>query len=257
VSRLRREASVFEQPRYVQSTFSLVFPTVRNLLSSEQALYAVLKGKYFQAVVASQGEPGQSAPLVYQSHHGHSQIVVEPTSATLNVVYSPDWQTKIHEGHSYVEERAHMLFDLLDRIGDEPPLFCGSVTRVRLATATSVPDEELAPFAARLFAPNVDADTAHDILVRSTNLVDGVYFNNVTVQNYRAWSIGLPQIGVMRLARNQAIERGIEIVGDFNTRYAFNEGVEFAVTKDVATRVLDRNLSTVGDVARRVVEAKP
>lgn len=246
---------MFEPLKYIQSTFSLVFPAVGDLRSVEQELYGVLKGRYFQAGLASQSSQGPNVALVYQSQHGHSQIVIEPNSATLNVVYSPNWQTAVDRAQGYVEERSHLLFDLLTVAHAESPLFCGSVTRARL-TATTASDEDIARFAAQLFAPKVDPETAHDVLFRSTNLVDGTYFNNITIQNYRDWTIGLPPIGVMRLSRYQAAGRGIEIVGDFNSRYAFNEGVEFSVTKDVATHVLARNLATVGDVARGLVEAE-
>ncbi len=188
--------------------------------------------------------------MVYQSQHGHSHFVIEPTSATLNVVYSPDWQTKVSDGRAYVEERAHLLFDILEEIEAEPPLYCGSVTRVRLATTAS--DEDLGRFFAKSFAPYGDPDTCHDVFIKVTNVVDDTFFSNLTMQMYRMWNIGLPQIGTMRLSRRQAVERGVEILGDFNSRYAFNEGKEFEVTKHVATVVLDANLAAVDAAARRL-----
>lgn len=243
---------MFESPRYLHSAFSWFFPATRNLRASEAAIFDILRGRYFPSVVQPPLSENDPQILIFQSQHGHSQIAIDNTSATLNVVYSPDWQTKPLEGRGYVEERAHLLFDAIARLQEERLLFCGSVTRVRLSTKSS--DEELVRLVAATLDVKGNQDTAHDVVHKVTQIVDGTYFQNITVQNYRAWEIGLPQFGSMRLSRHQAVERGVEILGDFNCRYAFNEGRALDIDKRLATTLIERNLVVVEETVRHWTE---
>lgn len=245
---------MLEQARYVQNSFSVVFPEYRSVSAHEQAIFSAFRGLYFPAkVLPSSAESGEGHRLLFQSQHGHSQIVASDSNVTLNVAYSPDWQTEPTQARGYMAERTQLLFGILETIGAEPPLFCGSVTRVQIPSTKT--DEEVANFVAQTFAGGNQAENYHDVTVRTALVVDDLFFSNVTVQNYRTWSVSLPSTHLYRLSRSAAAERGLEIISDFNSRYAFNEDRLFDVTRESAVAMIDRNFQTVQETINRAREA--
>lgn len=245
------EGRLFEQPRYLQSTFTLVLPEQRDVACHEKQIYGRLRPRYFPAQsarVPSLGDAEQPG-LVFNSQHGHSQIVVGASSIVLNVVYSQDWQTKPPEAQQYIHERMGLVFDATEVFEDVPLLFCGSMTRVHLRSGAA--DDDVVQALAQVFVRSPTTDPYHDLVLRMTTVVDDLFFDNITVQNYRTWNLGLGQGqgSTLRLARKQAVERGVEVAGDFNSRYAFNEGKDFEVTRQAAEQIIARNLESVAKVA--------
>ena len=51
------------------------------------------------------------------------------------------------------------------------------------------------------------------------------------------------------MSTKEASERGIEIVGDFNDRYNFNEDKKYRSKMDVAKKIIDGGLREVKKVA--------
>ena len=247
---------MFDPPRYRQSTFSLVFPEQRDVTSSEKQIYERLRPAYFPAQlvrVANDSDPDVPR-LAFGSQHGHSQILIGASSAVLNVVYSPDWQTKISDARQYVLDRAALVFDAVETLGEIQLLFCGSVTRAQLRSDAA--DEDVVQVVADVFMAAESTDPYHDVILRMTTVVEDLFFNNITVQNYRSWNVNPTHGGTLRLSRRQAVERGVEVVGDFNSRYAFNEDRDFVVTREAAFDVIDRNLATVAEAISTITEAR-
>jgi hypothetical protein len=60
-------------------------------------------------------------------------------------------------------------------------------------------------------------------MLKITNVLKDRFFSNITVQNYRVWKLIAQPQGVLRLPLKKVKERGVEIINDFNDRYAFNE----------------------------------
>jgi len=236
---------LFEQPKYIQNSFSIFFPEQRGIAQKEQEIFSKLRGRYFQprSIAAASGSDTEAPGLLFASEHGHSHIVVSTTTAILNVSYSADWQTRPAEAREYMVERTGLLFDVLEAISEDAPLFGGSVTRAQVPSIAS--DEDLASFVARVFAGASDDRDYHDIIVRSTVVVDDLFFSNLTVQNYRFLNVSLPAPAVFRVSRHAAVERGLEVVSDFNSRYAFNEDRPFQVTRESALIMLDKNFEVV------------
>lgn len=243
---------MFEQARYLQNSFSLVFPEVRSIVSKEQEAYSQLRTRYFPAKVISTSPEPEGDKLLFQSHHGYSQIAVGSSNVTLNVIYSPEWQTEPNNARDYMTERSGLLFDVLDALQTESPLFGGSVTRVQIPSQEN--DRQVATFVAKTFAGREAEADYHDVIVRTTIVVDDLFFSNITIQNYRVWNVGLPIPSVYRISRAAATERGIEIISDFNSRFAFNEDRHFELSRETALELLDRNFETVGVTISRVLE---
>jgi hypothetical protein len=238
------ELVLLQEPKYLRSTLGITIPETRNVGNWERQFYLKLREHYFPAKLAAPPGPDPEAPvLLFQSQHGHSQIVVSPSDLVLSVAYSSDWQTEPTKARDYVISRAQLVLELLKVIGEPSPLYWGVVTNVRIPWTAS--DDALLTYIARKLARFGDSRNYHDISSRLTEVVDSVFFSNVTIQNYRSWTSG-PSIGnVLRLSRHRADERGVEINGDFNSRYAFNEDKSVAYTKESLARLIDDGMKRI------------
>jgi hypothetical protein len=181
--------------------------------------------------------------LIFGSEHGYSQIVVSQISMSLNVSYSPDWQVDINKGRAYLTERAPLLFELLDKLDKIEASFCGLTTTVRLATDQG--EEFIIGAIADWMAAEFDPSDTHELRVKKTNIVENRFFNNLTLSNYRVWRIPASVLTTHRLPGKDVRERGLEIVGDLNDRYAYNESDNYKSSVDVAEEVISKGLNEV------------
>lgn len=227
-----------------------IFFALRSVEHFEADIYARIRNWYFPAKLGAPGDADVPA-LVFQSRHGHSHLIISQTSVSLNVVYSPDWQSRVDALRDYVVGRTELLLEVATIIAQDAPSFCGSVTRVHVPWKAS--DEELVAFVARMFAGGQPEEVYHDANVKLTSIVDDLFFSNVTIQNYRSWNLALPIASVFRLSRQRAAERGVEVIVDFNSRYAFNEDKAFKVTRDSTIQLINRNLEIVDRTITRIV----
>ncbi len=240
---------MFQEVRCLQSSFSLIFAPLRDLIEKEKQFNSLLRDVYFpaQLIEVSNGQGGEKS-LLFSSHHGHSQIAVSNASITLNAGYSFDWQTREGEIKRYLVERVGRVFDLVEAYGhDLQLLFCGSVVRAQMRSNLS--DDQLSSQLRNIFLKRIPQDPTHDLVIRHTTIVDGLFFNNITVQNYRTWNTTAVPVSSIRLAREQAAERGVEIIVDFNSRYAYNEEKEFVVNRGGAARVINLSFTQIAEAA--------
>ncbi|HLG29906.1 MAG TPA: hypothetical protein VI387_06800, partial [Candidatus Brocadiales bacterium] len=93
---------------------------------------------------------------------------------------------------------------------------------------------------------NQDVRGIHDLQFKRTTIESGRFFSNITLNNYREWNIEGREQGIINLPTKEASERGIEIVGDFNDRYKFNEDKEYRSAIEVACIIIDEGLSEIG-----------
>jgi hypothetical protein len=71
------------------------------------------------------------------------------------------------------------------------------------------------------------------------------FFSNITVQNYRSWKLEGSRQGAIRLPQNEVSDHGIEISGDFNDRYAFNERSEYYTSRENAKAIIEGGLNEI------------
>lgn len=235
---------MLSEPRYIQNSFNVVFPRQATIRRRANEFEDKLKGRYFQPqIVSVPDELDPEVPrMIFGSEHGFSQIMVSQVSFVLNVVYSPDWQTDISKGKTYLTERVSILFDLLDLLGKASPYFCGLSTKVHMASTKD--DKAVLKQIAEIFLKNEDIKNIHDVQFKRTEVISNRFFSNVTINNYRTWKIDGGQ-GILSLHTKDANERGIEVVGDFNDRHSFNEDKDYKSTEDVAHKIIDGGLREV------------
>jgi len=240
---------MFGKEKYIQSSFSITFPRYSEIRRRANEFEDILKeqfsGHYSQPQVTS--VPDELDPevprLIFGSKHGFSQIIISQINMTLNATYSPDWQVDIVKGQAYLKERATVLFQLLNTIDNTHIYFSGLTTRVRMPSN----QKEVEIFnllKERIVEIRIGGDI-HDIKVKLTNIIDNKFFSNVTINNYRTWKIeGIIQ-GIPRLSSNNAYEHGLELIGDFNDRYVYNENEAYYSSQDITEEIIKRGIDQI------------
>jgi hypothetical protein len=235
---------VFDKAKYIQNSFNIFFSRQPEIRRSANEFEDKLKGKYFQPhIVPVPDDLDPEVPrMLFGSEHGFSQIIVSQVTLVLNVTYSPDWQTDISKGQEYLFGRVPILFELLDIFKGEKPYFCGLSTRVHLPT--KIEDEKVIDHLEKLFLKN-SMNSIYDVQLKITSVLSQRFFSNITIQNYRSWKLEGPRQGAIRLPHNEVSDHGIEISGDFNDRYAFNEGSEYYTSRENAKAIIEGGLNEI------------
>jgi hypothetical protein len=237
-----REEKMFKSPKYKTNSFNIVFPRHTTIRRKAAEFEDKLKGFYFQPqVVPVPDELDPEIPrIIFGSEHGYSQIIISQVSIVLNVFYSEEWQSDIAKGNNYLDERVAVIFGLLDLLEGTLPYFCGLSSKVQIASDSS--DKDIISHLARIFLKNEDISDIYDLQIKHAKVEANQFFSNITLCNYRTWKIGDGQQDILRLPNGQAFEKGIEIIGDFNDRYIFNENNEYRSNIEVAHTIIEKGL---------------
>jgi len=242
---------MFEKAKYIQNSFNIFFSRQPDIRRRANDFEDKLKGFYFQPnIIPVPDDLDPEVPrMVFGSEHGFSQIIVSQVTLVLNVTYSPDWQIDISNGRQYLLDRVPILFELFDIIKGEKPFFCGLSTRVHLSTKAE--DEGIIEHLEKLFLRN-SMNSIYDFQLKIANVLSQRFFSNLTLQNYRTWKIEGPQQGIIRFPQNEASDRGVEIFGDFNDRYAFNENKDYYTSRENAEAIIDAGLDEIKKMIKQV-----
>lgn len=250
---------MIELAKYIQNGFTINFPRFHQMRRQandfEDLLNKHSPGNYSAPQVIS--VPDELDPeiprLLFSSRHGFSQIIVSQISITLNVTYSPDWQTDISNGKQYLKERVPLLFALYKALGDEPIYFSGITTRIRLPVNGD--DSTLYEIFSSKVAEDhlgIEKEQFHDINFKLTTIIETKYFSNLTVNNYRTWKNVESQQALPRLSRDKASERGLEISGDFNDRYSYNVNEEYFSEASESVFIIDKGFQEIENLLNKI-----
>jgi hypothetical protein len=234
----------------ITNTISLVYPRQKTIRRFANDLEDVLQGDYSQPQTF--GIPDDFDPeaprMVFPSNHGFSSIVVSQIAMSLTVNYSEDWQLDYTKGRDYLREKTGKLFDMyraLQKSGTETiPQFFGmaSVARVRAL----VSDDRIIGSICASLGINIPKQNAHEIQHKWTTVEENMFFSNVLIQNYRQWNMELTTSGLVGLRAADAAERGIQVTGDYNDRFAYQElNNSYSPTKATALNIIEHGLQKV------------
>lgn len=249
---------MFGQAKYIQNGFSITFQRYQNIRRKANEFEDLLKkrfnGHYGQPqLIPVPDELDPEVPrMIFGSKHGFSQIIISQIAVVLNAIYSPDWQTDISKGKEYLMERSAALFSLLETIDHMPVYFSGLTTRIQLPMDTD--DASILQHLQKCFGIPLNERNTHDIQVKITSVHNETFYSNITIQNFRSWQIAGPIQGILPLSRQKASERGVEILGDFNDRYAFNEQNDYVSSSSLVTQIINEGLTQVSNTIRKVQE---
>ncbi|MCC6453335.1 MAG: hypothetical protein IT328_00180 [Caldilineaceae bacterium] len=233
---------MFAEPKFAQGGFSIIFPRKPEIRRLANKLEDVLKGQYNQPTIL--GVPDDFEPevprLIFSSTHGFSQVAISQVSISLNVMsFSPDYQLSNESRRVYLEERVPLMFELLKECQIDRPSFVGLNYRVRIE-GIDVSDEQILQKLSRSLLGNSYKASLIDIETKSTEIVEQKYYFNVAIANYRDWPDESQQSGVVRRPYSSAIGRGIQVLIDYNDRYAFNEVDDYFTTQETASEIITK-----------------
>jgi hypothetical protein len=251
---------VFQKPKYLQNSFIIVFSRKTSIRKNVFDFEAKLEEWYKQPQVIS--VPDEISPdtprMIFTSKHGHSEIHISQLNFVLNVNYSLDWQFDIYKSKEYILNEVSILYELLNFLGEESAYFCGFTTVVNIPTQKRN-NELLAPHIYNLFCKEATPSNSdiYEFQLRTSKVIEKEFFSNINIQNYRTWNFdGLVEGGVEGIAKmsNKCIvESGIQIVVDFNNRYAFNEREDYFSLENQAQKVINLGLDEVNNTIQKII----
>lgn len=212
------------------------------------------KANYFEDAISNYYPSIQTLPIpdnvdpaipriIFDSAHGYSQIVISQCSISINVNYSEEYQTNVDQIKEYLFERVKLVFSLLNIAEVNRPYFCGLTTNVHCIEDKE--DNDIIQKIIKNFNIRTTQENLNEIELKITNIIDDSYFNNTTIKNFRAWNFDLPLTDQPRLKINNAAIRGIEVKGDLNDRYSFNEKENYVTHLDTANIILAKGLNLI------------
>jgi hypothetical protein len=244
---------VFDIPRYIQNSFHVFFPRQPAIRRKADAVEGIVENTYaLPLVLPIPDDQNPEIPrIVFTSKTGYSQIAISQVNIALIAQYSEDFQLEIAKGRKYLVERVPMLFQILAKLSI-PVSYCGFATVVNLRSdqgLTAITKHLAAQF---LQGKSIGTDNIYDAQFKTTHVIDESFFSNMTVSTYQGWPEGTaPQHGV-RISDENAVERGIQVVGDYNDRYAFNEKKGYHSGKNKLETIIDGGLAAVAQMITKV-----
>lgn len=189
--------------------------------------------------------------IVFGSSHGYSQLLVSQLSVSLQVTYSPDWQTDDAKRRSYVIERADLLWKIIEVL-KIPEVSYSGLTNVTRAQTLADDSKLIRWFRNRL---RVDLGSSHPLYtlsVRSAEEIDGRFYSNFTCENYRMWSLDTAIGEDARLPNKDVVDRGVAILGEFNDRLAWNEKSDYSSNRETTRQVIDKGFYEMARMVRHL-----
>lgn len=229
---MTQDTITFHKPICLEQSYNIIFPrfiNIRRTLNELEDQLSPLYNKPNLLPIPDDFEP-QAPRVIFQSKMGHSQIVFSQENVVLNVKYSADWGENIEKGHFYLQERIAILIPIITTIFESHSLFQGLTTNIFLGTAHS--ESEIFQFLSDKLLKNCKGKDLQEISLKISERVDEKYFSNITYQYIRFWNQG--QNGIISpLSKDSPVLKGIQIIGDYNDRYSYNECQNYTSPPDI------------------------
>lgn len=245
----------YEQARFMANSVSLVFPRQHTIRRLANEFEDVLHGDYSQPQLL--GVPDDFEPeaprIIFPSINGFSSIVISQVTMAINVNYSDEWQRNIEQGRQYLIKKTKLLFHMFEFIKrtsrNTRPQFLGLVTLAQVKANMS--DNDIIAAVAASLGVKIPKQDPHELLHKWTTIHGQQFFNNITVQNYRRWQVPGPAFSLVELRTKDAFERGIQVTGDFNDRYAYQEdNGRYAPSASASEKLINLGIEQVQDALR-------
>ncbi len=238
--------------RYIRAQVSIFYHNADVLAFDQNEMADVVAGFYLPPVRFD--GTGDGLVRVMVSENGNSQIIVSASSIALHVTFSPQWQKQSHLGHQYVKERVRLLFGIVASLPERSLIYAGAAVETEVVSSLEDMDDWAIAKAIESIYGGRFGTNLSDLQVRASEVVDGDYYRNVTVQNFRKFVAGSQTPPQIRLKNSTASERGVAVAVDFNSRYGYNEGRNTAVTLENVIGIIDAAYAASANMSQRVSE---
>jgi hypothetical protein len=249
-------ATILEETQYIESSFSVIFPRQADIRLKINDFERKLKGHYGQPqIINIPDDIGPEAPrAIFISNDTYSQIVISQVNIVLTINFSVDLQYNENLRKNYVLEKSSLVFDMVNSIRIEgkqiKASYCGFTTTVHIP----VNSKEISVIGLVSKLLNVDGDhrDIHDISRRVARIVKDKYFSNIVIENYRTWQFDIPTTSIIKLRNANIKEQGIQVIGDYNDKFAYQERSSYSTTKSEMNKVIEQGLKVIAQAVEEV-----
>jgi len=248
---------IFEETQYTESSFSVIFPRQADIRLKLNEFERKLKGHYGQPqIINIPDDMGPEAPrAIFISSDTYCQMVISQVNVVLTINFPITLQSDEDLRNKYLLEKASLVFDIVNSIrADGKPIkasYCGITTKVRIPVISE--EVNAIDLISKLLNVENDHRDIHEISRRIAKIVKAKYFSNVVIENYRSWEFNIPSAGFVKLRNADVKEQGIQIIGDYNDKFAYQERSSYSTTKSEMNKVIDQGLKVV---ARAIEEVR-
>ena len=235
--------------RYVQANVSVTFDRLRDIRRKaslfEDKLNAHFPERFSPPTML--GIPDEVEPqlprLIFESHSGFSKVLISQVGASFVTNFSEDWQRSSDKIRSFLQDLSDPFFRAVTEVEEVNARYCGLQSLARL-----VLDKEFDPRAVtetlRARIPTRGGEL-YNFSLHWVEVLQATFFSNLTVRTYRLWRHPSQSGELVQLPEAEAEEKGLEILGDFNDRYAFNERVDYRSSSQKLREIISRGLEEI------------
>lgn len=241
---------MFARRKYISGALSVFYPTLASATVDTDRIGELVRGQYFPPTFVPGPAGAQIMTMI--SEHGHSQITVSQDSIALLVTFSTSWENDGSRGLAYIHERAPLLLQILGEIDPGMSLlYAGAGFTMRLPATKP----GSSGWMARMLTGE-DGSDSQDTALRTTRSSDEHFYLNTTIGTYREWGANMFSAPHVRLPVGLAVESGVEITEDCNSRLAFNESRDIPVDVDLLKHLVDGAYRAVEEHAQVIEEGE-
>lgn len=247
---------VFEEALYTESSFSVIFPRQADIRLNLNDFERKLKGHYGQPqIINIPDDIGPEAPrAVFISNDTYCQMAISQVNIVLTINYPTNLQPDMEMCKNYLLEKSSLVFDMVNSIKVGGKLLKASYCGFTMTVQIPVINEEINVIGLIAKTLNVKGNykDIHDMSRRIARIVKDKYFSNIVIENYRTWQFDLPTTGIVKLRNADVKEQGIQIIGDYNDKFAYQERNSYSTTKSEMNKVIEQGLKVIAQTIEEV-----
>lgn len=232
----------------IKSTFNIIYPRkqrIQNKLNRRlDEIVDLLEDFYLppEFVEIPENIEPEIPRAIFNAVNGHSQITLSQTSANLSANFDKKYQNNFDLCKEYIQQRAEKVLTLLDAAEVRRVHYLGMSTIIQFKQDND--DNDIINHVMNTLNHSVThTSPIMDVNNRFTFVVQGEYFVNIAIGNYRNYNLGSNSNetpATISLAEAEILDKGVFVHLDLNNRYRFNQTGQdtddILHTKDFLTR---------------------
>lgn len=254
---------MFEQPKIIESSLSIYFNRQLEIRKKSGNIEELINDRFpntysLPFVIPIPDEFDPNIPrLIFSEVNAHSQIVISQVNISLNIRFLPEQQFDREMCKRKIKEVAFKIYEIGSKAFNTNPLFIGLFTRIDIYSILA-DDIKIIDYLSKMFLNDrieqkfmID-EQIYDIEIKLTKKVDEQFFSNITIRNFREWQLSIPLMELPRFSEKKSLTRGLQILVDYNDRYAFNEKEDYFTNAEVLEKIIERTFNEIDSILNTI-----
>lgn len=247
---------MFEQPKIIESSLSIYFNRQfeirKNVGNIEHSLNDIFPNTYSPPfVIPIPDELDPNIPrLIFNAVNAYTQIVISQVNISLNTRFLPEYQSDREMCKKKIKEVALKIYEIGRKAFNTNPLFIGLFTRIDISSILT-DDIKIIDYLSKMYLnERIDQkfmkdSQIYDIEIKFTRKVDEQFFSNIIIKNFREWQFPLTLKEIPRFSEKKSLVRGLQILVDYNDRYAFNEKEDYFTSIEALEKIIEQTFNEI------------